>query len=52
MKKRIFLLSPANAGGERAAMLLRAGAAFPLAREIQSERGAPLGEVFRFASGL
>jgi hypothetical protein len=49
---RIFLLSPANAGGERATMLLRLGASFPLARAVQSPRGAPLGEVFRFASGL
>lgn len=49
---RIFLLSPAHAGGERAALLLRPGAAFPLARAVQSAPGARLGEVFRFASGL
>src|SRR6266567_1353588 len=43
---------PANAGGERASLLLRAGATFPLARAVQSPAGAPLGEVFRFTSGL
>ena len=49
---RVFLLSPAHAGGERTALLLRSGATFPLARAVQSEAGAPLGEVFRFTSGL
>jgi hypothetical protein len=48
---RVFLLSPARAGGERMGMLLSPRAAFPLARAVQGE-GAPLGEVFRFASGL
>lgn len=33
-------------------MLLRPGARFALARELQSERGAPLGDVFTFTSGL
>jgi hypothetical protein len=51
-RSRIFLLSPANAGGERAGLLLRAGAAFPLARAVQSAGGAPLGAVFQFTSGL
>ncbi len=51
-RHRVFLLSPAHSGGERAALLLRAGARFPLAREVQSPGGAPLGEVFRFTSGL
>jgi hypothetical protein len=49
---RVFLLSPANASGERAAVLLRDAAAFPLAREIRVPAGAPLGEVFSFLSGL
>src|SRR5688572_26902342 len=48
---RIFLLSPANAGGRRAKLLLRSGASFELARRFQSE-GATLGEVFAFVSGL
>src|SRR5690242_9482256 len=50
-KSRIFLLSPANAGGERAAMLLRERASFDLAARLRTE-GAPLGEVFAFISGL
>jgi hypothetical protein len=50
--RRIFLLSPAHAGGERAGLLLRPAASFPLARAVQSPSGAPLGEVFEFASGL
>jgi hypothetical protein len=33
-------------------LLLRSGAAFPLARAVQSQTGATLGEVFRFTSGL
>src|SRR5512134_974451 len=49
--QRVFLLSPANAGGERMALVLSERARFPLARAVQAE-GAPLGEVFRFASGL
>jgi len=48
---RIFLLSPANAGGERARMLLNERADFPLARKLRQE-GAPLGEIFSFISGL
>jgi hypothetical protein len=49
---RVFLLSPANCSGERAQLLLRPGAAFPLARELQSSAGARLGDVFQFMSGL
>jgi hypothetical protein len=49
---RVFLLSPAHAGGERGALLLREGASFPLAVAVQSGAGATLGEVFRFMSGL
>jgi len=48
----VYLLSPAHAGGVRAALLLRPGAAFPLARAVQSLDGAPLGQVFTFTSGL
>ncbi|HYG67277.1 MAG TPA: hypothetical protein VD838_06445 [Anaeromyxobacteraceae bacterium] len=48
---RVFLLSPANSGGERMALVLSPRARFPLAQAVQS-RGAPIGEVFRFASGL
>ena len=49
--KRVFLLSPANVGGIRAAMLLNPRAAFPLARQFRLE-GLPLGEVFAFMSAL
>lgn len=48
---RIFLLSPAHSGGRRAAMLMREGASFDLARQLQSGLGT-LGEVFAFCSGL
>jgi hypothetical protein len=50
-RNRIFLLSPANAGGDRARLLVRPGADFDLARRLQRE-GAPLGEAFAFVSGL
>jgi hypothetical protein len=47
----VFLLSPARAGGERMALVLSPGAHFALAHAVQGP-GAPLGEVFQFASGL
>ena len=50
--RRLFLLSPADASGERTGLLLRPGATFPLARDVQSRQGAPLAEVFSFTSGL
>jgi hypothetical protein len=49
---RIFLLSPANCGGERARLLFDDRARFDLARRVRSRGGAPLGEVFAFLSGL
>jgi hypothetical protein len=49
---RIFLLSPAHCGGERARILLAERAAFPLAVRLRSPQGAALGEVFAFMSGL
>jgi len=49
---RVFLLSPANLGGIRAQMMLSPNARFELARQLQSESGAPLGEIFSFVSGL
>jgi hypothetical protein len=48
----IFLLSPAHLGGRRAALVLNPTAGFALARALQAPRGAPLGEVFSFVSGL
>jgi hypothetical protein len=49
---RIFLLSPANCGGRRAAQIMSEKAAFPLAVRLRSSGGAPLGETFAFMSGL
>jgi hypothetical protein len=48
----IFLLSPANLGGKRGAMLLKPGAKLELAQALASEQGAPLGELFAFVSSL
>jgi hypothetical protein len=49
--RRIFLLSPANAGGLRAKMILSDKARFALAARLREE-GLPLGEIFSFISGL
>ncbi len=49
---RNFLLSPANSGGKRAAMLLREQAMFPLAQRLRMQEGISLGEAFSFMSGL
>jgi hypothetical protein len=49
---RVFLLSPANCGGERAQLLFASRAAFPLARRLRARGGVPLGEVMSFVSGL
>src|SRR5579872_6391440 len=48
---RIFLLSPANATGVRAQMILGDSERTGLAQRLRAE-GAPLGEVFSFISGL
>jgi hypothetical protein len=49
---RIFLLSPAYAGGRRARMILSDRAEFELARKLRGQKGAPIAEVFTFLSGL
>jgi hypothetical protein len=49
---RIFLLSPAYAGGERARMLLSDRPQFELAQQLRSKRGVPITDVFTFLSGL
>jgi hypothetical protein len=49
--KRIFLLSPANAAGKRAQLLLRDGANFELSERLRNG-GLSLGEAFTFISGL
>ena len=48
----MFILSPANLGGDRGALLLRPGAASPLALQMRSPAGAPLRDVFTFISSL
>jgi len=49
---RVFLLSPAHCGGERARRLFSPRAGFELARRVRTPEGATLGEVFTFLSGL
>jgi hypothetical protein len=51
MPHRIFLLSPAYAGGQRARMILNERAEFDLAQRLRME-GATIAEVFTFLSGL
>lgn len=50
--ERIFLLSPAYAGGRRAQMILNERAQFDLARRLRGKDGATIAEVFTFLSGL
>src|SRR5438874_52322 len=52
MSHRVFLLSPANLGGRRAAQALSPNAKFALAASLRSAEGAPLGDLFTFVSGL
>jgi hypothetical protein len=52
MTPRIFLLSPASTGGERAQLVFNPGARFELAQRLRTREGAMLGEVFSFLSGL
>ncbi|MGZ5005867.1 MAG: hypothetical protein ACXV8H_10120, partial [Chthoniobacterales bacterium] len=49
---RVFLLSPAYAGGQRARMIMSERAQFDLAKRLRSENLPSLGEVFAFLSGL
>jgi hypothetical protein len=49
---RVFLLSPAYAGGQRARLIMSERAQFDLARRLRSEDPPTLGEVFTFLSGL
>lgn len=49
---RIFLLSPAHAGGKRAELLLSGRGRFPLAERLRAGAGVTLGEAFSFLSGL
>jgi hypothetical protein len=49
---RIFLLSPAYAGGQRARMVMSDRAQFDLALRLRDKNGATIAEVFTFLSGL
>lgn len=49
---RIFILSPANSGGERAKLLYNPRARFDLAHRLQRGESCALGEIFSFLSGL
>ena len=49
---RIFLLSPAYAGGQRARMIMSERAQFDLALRLRDKKGAAIAEVFTFLSGL
>lgn len=51
LEQTIFLLSPADCRGKRAAMLASPDAQFPLARQLQTN-GATIGDVFAFLSAL
>ncbi len=51
-KGRIFILSPANAGGPRGRMVLSERAQFDLAVRLRGVEGVAIGEVFAFISGL
>ena len=48
---KVFLLSPAHCGGRRAGILLRPGAASPLAQRLRVGT-LTIGEAFSFMSGL
>jgi hypothetical protein len=52
LNQRVFLLSPAYTGGERARIIMSERAEFDLARRLRSKRGATIAEVFTFLSGL
>jgi hypothetical protein len=51
LSSKVFLLSPANCSGLRAKQLVSPKASFDLAVRLRA-RGAMLGEVFAFVSGL
>ncbi len=49
---RVFLLSPARLDGARARQIFHPRTLSPLAAALRTPEGAPIGEVFRFLSGL
>jgi hypothetical protein len=51
-RPRVFLLSPARLDGRRGQLLFQPASLFPIARELRTREGCPIGDVFRFVSGL
>lgn len=51
-RQRVFLLSPARLDGARGKLLFDPVTLFPVARALRTREGCPIGEVFRFVSGL
>jgi hypothetical protein len=51
LRRRIFLLSPANASGIRGQRLLNSDGESQIAQRLR-QSGAPLGEVYQFISSL
>ncbi len=49
---RVFLLSPARLDGERGRQLFQPVTLFPVAKALRTREGCPIGDVFRFVSGL
>lgn len=49
---RVFVLSPARLDGARGKQLFAPATMFPVARALRTREGCPIGEVFRFVSGL
>lgn len=52
MGARVFVLSPARLDGARARMIFEPRTSFALAAALRTRDGAPIGDVFRFLSGL
>ena len=49
---RIFFLSPARSSGQRAELIFNRNAGFVLAQRLHRGERVPIGEIFRFLSGL
>ncbi len=50
--RKIFILSPARTTGKRAALILNPASELPLAVQLRTSAGVPLGDVFSFCSSL
>lgn len=48
----MFLLSPARLDGQRGRQLCQPVTLFPIAKALRTREGCPIGDVFRFVSGL